>query len=348
MNHDQLLEFIASHGSLAGQLCLNLAGLLADRLLKENSMVSRVKMDLEDAISNLKIVSEEDNLKTATLKELQNKVDSLNQATRVRKERVSKHSRFNLFSIASLAVAFIAIIAMLGLYNSYDHDAPSQVSILTDEIESLKNSEVFYLDLKKRLEAENQELLLANNEYKLNNSSLTDELESLQVHLSERDHDNDVLKSELLAIKDEMLKLEQSDIDDLPMSNYSPDDLFTPLVSKEFLEELIEWSSVNTTLVFPQEVEVLDSPVVISDLTLSASIEVPVGGKILVTKFHPVSDNHVVAQQLNSDLFMASIEIDNTNLMEKLAEKYVTHMNGLGKKVTNPYQRSRFSQLNQN
>ena len=168
---------------------------------------------------------------------------------------------------------------MLGLYNSYDHDAPSQVSILTDEIESLKNSEVFYLDLKKRLEAENQELLLANNEYKLNNNSLTDELESLQVHLSERDHDNDVLKSELLAIKDEMLKLEQSDIDVLPMSNYSPDDLFTPLVSKDFLDELIEWSSVNTTLVFPQEVEVLNSPVVISDLTLSASIEVPVGGR---------------------------------------------------------------------
>ena len=70
MNHDQLLEFIASHGSIAGQLCLNLAGLLADRLLKENTVVSKVKMDLEDAISSLRVASEEDNLKTLLLKNL--------------------------------------------------------------------------------------------------------------------------------------------------------------------------------------------------------------------------------------------------------------------------------------
>ena len=69
MNHDQLLEFISSHGSIAGQLCLNLAGLLASRLLKENTVVSKVKMDLEEAIVNLRSASEEDNLKTNALKE---------------------------------------------------------------------------------------------------------------------------------------------------------------------------------------------------------------------------------------------------------------------------------------
>ena len=78
MNHDQLLEFIHNHGTIAGQLCLNLAGLLADRLQKENSVVSKVKMDLDVAISSLRTASEEDNLKSIALKELQSKVDSLN------------------------------------------------------------------------------------------------------------------------------------------------------------------------------------------------------------------------------------------------------------------------------
>ena len=46
---------------------------LADRLLKENTVVSQVKMDLEEAITNLRTASEEDSLKTSALKELQGK-----------------------------------------------------------------------------------------------------------------------------------------------------------------------------------------------------------------------------------------------------------------------------------
>ena len=158
MNHDQLLEFIGSHGSIAGQLCLNLAGLLADRLLKENSVVSRVKMDLEEAISSLRIASEEDNLKTTALKELQVKVDSLNHATRARKEKINSRSRFNPISMSSLAVALIAVVGMIGLYNSYDHSAPEKIASLTEELEKMNKNEVFYIDLKRQLESENQEL----------------------------------------------------------------------------------------------------------------------------------------------------------------------------------------------
>ena len=44
-------------------------------------------MDLEEAITSLRTASEEDNLKTTALKELQSKVESLNHATRVRREK---------------------------------------------------------------------------------------------------------------------------------------------------------------------------------------------------------------------------------------------------------------------
>ena len=118
MNHDQLLEFIARHGTIAGQLCLNLAGLLAGRLLKENTMVSKVKMDLEDAIHSLRNASEEDSLKTNALRELQDKVESLNQATRIKRQKQSNRSKFNSISMTSLAVASLSVIGLFGLYNS--------------------------------------------------------------------------------------------------------------------------------------------------------------------------------------------------------------------------------------
>ena len=138
MNHDQLLDFIASHGSLAGQLCLNLAGLLASRLLKENTVVSKVKMDLEEAILNLRSASEEDSLKTNALKELQNKVESLNHATRIKREKQTKRSKFNAISMTSLAVACLSVVGLFSLYNSYDHEAPVKVVALTEELESMK------------------------------------------------------------------------------------------------------------------------------------------------------------------------------------------------------------------
>ena len=347
MDHEQLLDFIASHGTIAGQLCLNLAGLLADRLLKENKLVSKVKMDLEEAISDLRTVSEEDTLKTTALKELQSKVESLNHATRVRRDGQSKRSRFNSISMGSLAFACLCIAAMIGLYNAYDHEAPEQVLVLSEELKSMEKNEAFYLDLKKRIEAENQELLHANNDFKALNEKISDELILAKQDLSRREYEYDSVKSQLIVALDQIEKLQASESSLEVISDYLPEEVFTPLVSQQFLTDLTNWANLNSTLAFPQMVEILERPVVVSDLTLSASIEIPVGENVMVTRFHPVSENYVVAQQLNSDLFMASVEIENTNLMEKLAEKYVAHMASIGKKVINPFTDNRFSQTNQ-
>ena len=45
---------------------------------------------------------------------------------------------------------------------------------------------------------------------------------------------------------------------------------------------------------------------------------------------------------------MASVHINNTDVMEVLAGKYVTHMKEMGKKISNPFMSSRFSQVDQN
>lgn len=351
MTHNQLLDFIGSHGSIAGQLCLNLAGLLADRLLKENKLVSKVRMDLDDAISTLREANDEDTVKTAALKELQIKVDNLNQATRVRRNSLSKQSKFNSISMASLAVACIAVLAMVGLYSSYDHDAPGQVEALSGELESMKKNETFYLQLKKNIEAENEQLVLENSNFKQLGDSLSEELKSVKEQLSHRDYEYDSLKAKLMETEDELaslISIEQEAQSEGDLVTVKPSELYIPLVPQAFLDEVKDWTLVNSTLAFPCEVKVTNKPVTLSDLALTANIEVGVGGVLVVTRFHPVSEEYIVAQQGASDTFMASVHINNTDIMEVLAKKYVAHKNSMGQKVENLFLSKRFSQVDKN
>ena len=351
MNHDQLLDFIASHGSLAGQLCLNLAGLLASRLLKENTVVSKVKMDLEEAILNLRSASEEDSLKTNALKELQNKVESLNHATRIKREKQTKRSKFNAISMTSLAVACLSVVGLFSLYNSYDHEAPVKVVALSEELESMKKNESFYLKLKKNLEAENLELVQINNKIEQSLESVSGELQEYKELLSQRNWDYDSLNSELFQVQEELAALisleEEAQAEEI-VTEVNPADLYIPLIPQKFIDEIKAWTQSHSTLAFPCEVKVLNEAVTLSDLTLIANIEVNVGEQIVVTRFHPVSEEYVVARQGDNDTFMASVHINNTNVMEVLALKYVNHMRELGKDVSNPFSSIRFSQIDQN
>jgi hypothetical protein len=128
----------------------------------------------------------------------------------------------------------------------------------------------------------------------------------------------------------------------------APSELYIPLVPQAFLDQVKDWTQVNSTLAFPCEVEVLNEPVTLSDLELTARVEVAVGGVLVATRFHPVSEEYIVARQGDSDTFMASVHINNTNIMEVLAQKYVAHKNSMGQKVENLFLSKRFSQLDKN
>ena len=63
------------------------------------------------------------------------------------------------------------------------------------------------------------------------------------------------------------------------------------------------------------------------------------GGKLRATRFHPSAKDYLVVAQLNSDKLLATIKIDNTSLVESLAQKYTKHMNSMGNSVKNPYEK---------
>jgi len=253
--------------------------------------------------------------------------------------------------MTSLAVACLCFAGMFGLYTAYDHEAPHQVVALTGQLEALKKNEAFYLELKKRIEAENAELVQVLSDTTQEKDDLFDQLKSSREELSARDYENDSLKSELIKTNAELAKLIELEqvaetIEQVAVIN--PQEIYVPLVPLEFVQEVRDWTQANSTLAFPCEVEVLNEPVSLSDLTLSASIEIQVGETLVITKFHPVSEIYLVARQGDHDTFMASVHIDNTNVMEVLSEKYVSHMKSIGRDIANPYMRNKFSQVDKN
>ena len=215
----------------------------------------------------------------------------------------------------------------------------------------MKNNESFYLDLKKNLEAENLELVQTNNRIEKSIDTVSEELQEYKELLSKRNWDYDALNSELFQVQEELAALisleEEAQAEEI-VTEVNPADLYIPLIPQKIIDEIKAWTQSHSTLAFPCEVKVLNEAVTLSDLTLIANMEVKVGEQIVVTRFHPVSEEYVVARQGNNDTFMASVHINNTNVMEVLALKYVKHMREIGKDVSNPFSSIRFSQIDQN
>ena len=182
-------------------------------------------------------------------------------------------------------------------------------------------------------------------------NSLSDELQIIKEELSQRDYDYDSLKAKLMETEDELaalISLEKMAQDEDAISSVKPSDLYVPLIPQDFIDQIKDWTFQYSTLAFPCEVKVINEPVTLSDLELTANVEIQVDEQLVVTRFHPVSEEYVVARQGDTNTFMASVHINNTNLMEVLAEKYIEHMKGMGKDISNPFMVNRFSQIDQN
>jgi hypothetical protein len=193
--------------------------------------------------------------------------------------------------------------------------------------------------------------LRKNSKLNVLKSSLSDEAEELKEQLSYRDHEYDSLKAKLMESQEELaalISLEKEAQHEFALVDVDPAELYVPLIPQEFLDEIKDWSHDNSTIAFPCEAKVVNEAVVLSDLSLSASVEVEVGSTLTVTRFHPVSEEYVVARQGDSDTFMASVHLDNTNVMEILADKYVAHMKSIGRRISNPFLSNRFSQIDKN
>ena len=328
LDHERLLGFIAEHGVAGGQLCLNVASILSGRLVDGNKKVVDMGKELQSSLAQLQQATAEGAGNQQALRQMQGKVANMQNA--FKGSAVKKSS--NLLTIAASVVAVLSTLGMVGLLVSMDDSAARQVVTLGKQVEKLEANEDFYLGLKKKLEDENQELVQKGK-------SLTEEKDELALNISRSMEDIQDLKEQLRQ-KDRELSQAKDDIvraQRVAPKTVAPQTKPTaPQVPKSLIEQALAWSKTHTTLVFPMAVKVQDKPVTLQDAGQMVKIPVPVGKMIRAKGYHPQSSDFLVVAQENSDKFLATIRLANSNFIDLLVPKFQNHTSKQDRGPVNP------------
>jgi CRP-like cAMP-binding protein len=321
LDHERLIEFIGEHGAAGGQLCLNVASILSGRLVEGNGKVVEMGKELQASLGQLQQVASAGTQKDQALRQMQGKVANMQNA--FKGSAVQKKGN-NWFAIAASAVAFLSTAGLVAMFVATDDPSVQQGEDLSQEVKDLKENEVFYLGLKKKLEAENKDLALEKKELtdvkeemseditKLLDSekSLRDDVRSLERKLS--DARDDIVRAGALAKAEEKVPAKKD-----------------ASVSRSESDEILSWARKNTTLVFPLSLRALKE-VTLQDRGQQVKIPVAIGGALRASRFHPTAPEFLVVAQPNSDKFLATMPIANANFIESAKPKYELFMSRNG------------------
>ena len=328
MDHEQLLGFIGEHGVAGGQLCLNVASILSGRLVEGNKKVIDMGKELQASLAQLKSAAGAGAGKgNQALQQMQGKVANMQNAF---KGGAVKKST-NIFAMASTVVAVLSTLGMIGLFVSYDDSAVQEAATLGKKVKKLEANEEFFLDLKKRLEFENEELVDSVKITAMKKDELAQSLSSSMADAEALREKIEELEDELSEAKDDLVRAKKVE----PISK--------PLVSEEktkrkedFKSKILEWSKNNTTLIFPLEVKIVKETISLQNRTGQVQIPVKVGQIVRALKYYPNSTEYLVVSQENSDKFLATVPLDNTNF-SRIPGLYLREKTKIyGKKFFNP------------
>ena len=327
MDHEQLLGFIGEHGVAGGQLCLNVASILSGRLVEGNKKVIDMGKELQASLSQLKTVSGGATGKSnEALQQMQGKVANMQNAF---KGGAVKKST-SILTMASLVVAVLSTLGMVGLFVSYDDSAVQDAAMLGKKVKKLEANEEFFLGLKKRLEFENEELLesmkttaMEKDELAQSLSNSMTEAESLRVKIED-------LEEDLSEAKDDLVRAQKVEPVEMPIVADTKEER-----KEEYKETILKWSKINSTLVFPLEVKIAKDAISLQNRTGQVRIPVKVGQVVKALKYYPNSTEYMVVSQENSDKFLATVSLDNTNFLELLASIYEKRQKFMGRSSAN-------------
>ena len=137
--------FLSEHSASAGQLCLNLASILAGRLVDGNKKVVEIKNELQETIKQLKSVHSDEEFKTKALKNLQQKLSNLQNGF---KQESAKKPLFNTFTTICLSIALLSSAGLISFIISDPGITIEEMEVLTKKWFNL------WMIIKKRFSSE--------------------------------------------------------------------------------------------------------------------------------------------------------------------------------------------------
>jgi len=325
MDYESLLSFITVHSASAGQLCLNLAGILAGRLVDGNQKVLEIQTELQESIKHLESVHSEEQLKTKALKNMQQKLVSMQHGFRANS---AKKETFGTFSIICLTVAFLSTMGLIALLFSESEITIEEMEALNDEVVVLIEEKEAEVGLRKELESENQNFTERNQALLEEQIVSGQKVEEIEKEL--------ILKMEDISDLQKLLEEAEEEIISLKLNTVS-DGNQEQAIPEGFISNLLEWVKINSDSILPVEVKITKQPIALSDRAQLVRIPIAIDGTVLVNKLHPEFEGYLVVGLEESSKFLASIPLENTNFIETVAGRYIEEMALNGDIVENPF-----------
>lgn len=325
IDYERLLQFIVEHVRGGGQLCLNLAGILASRLVEGTNQVLEVKSELHQSIEQFQSLHSEEESKSKALMVMQKKLASMEHGLRT---RPSKKSVFNTFTMVCLTIAFLSTSMLVLLLFSEDTADLESREAESEKILKLEKNEEFFIEVKAKLEADN-EGFLQKNESLTEQAKLADEKSiEAQNELAQLNVQVEMLERKLVEVQEDAIRA--GPVDMIETRNEIK-------IPKDFIDGAISWVKLNSRIVFPIEVEIKNVPISLTDKDQLVSVPIAPGGIVLVLRFHPTAPDFLIVSQKNSQKVLASVKLENTNFIEMIAVKYVGQMRAKGMTIKNPF-----------
>jgi hypothetical protein len=313
------------HSASAGQLCLNLAGILAGRLVDGNQKVLEIRTELQESIKHLQSVHSEEQLKTKALKNMQQKLVSMQHGFRANSV---KKETFGTFPIICLTVAFLSTLGFFVVLFSGNEITIEEMEALNDEVVELIEEKEAEVEVREKLESENQDFAERNQALLEEQINSVQKVEEIEKELVSKREDISALKKLLEEAEEEIVRLQL---------NSPNDDNLDQVIPEEFIVNLMEWVKINADSILPVEVKITKEAIALSDRAQLVRIPIAVGGTVLVNQLHPEFKDYLVVGQRESSKFLASIPLENTDFIETVAGRYIEEMALNGDMVENPF-----------
>ena len=325
MNHESLLTFLSEHSASAGQLCLNLASILAGRLVDGNKKVVEIKNELQETIKQLKSVHSDEEFKTKALKNLQQKLSNLQNGF---KQESAKKPLFNTFTTICLSIALLSSAGLISFIISDPGITIEEMEALNEEVVQLVDDNKKEVLLREKLEFENREFMERSE-------ALLDEGKLSESKIDELENELMLKRGEITQLQ-KLLEDAESEIAMMQEDDHESD-FGKQLAIEQFGNDVLNWIKNESNSLLPIEVEIIQTPIALSDKEQLVRIPIAIGQYVMVNKLHPEFENYLVVGQKESSKYLASIKVENTNLIELMADKYVESMVANGISIENPF-----------
>jgi CRP-like cAMP-binding protein len=331
IDHERMLEFIGQGGPAGGQLCLNIASILSNRLVEGNGKVVDMGKELQASLHQLKQASQTGSTKDQALRQMQGKVKGMQDA--FKGQSIKKSS----FGWPAIAATLVAVLSLAGLTVSLVTGGGGETAVgdstLQEKVDELTENEEFYQGLKARLESQNETL-------KAEKAKLSKEREDLLAQVSEsmgKDAELNQLKGQLADVERRLVSASKSMVASSPTvvaSTPTPSVRPVPTQAESPGDDakVVAWALKNSTLVFPLHIQG-NKLVTLQDRTQQVKIPVPSGSALKALRFHPSAPAVLIVSQSTSDKFLASVPIAFTNFAEAARPRYLAHAHKVSSEV---------------